>query len=217
MKFKVGDKVRVIRKVKKENGWNNCWIDGSMDQSIGHDFYVKEIDPSHGIRLSNNDGYVSYAFPPSSLILLPECDTKKPTPFEAPNYSEKPSYVVENVKYQYLTADKWEICENPKLKDLCVSISTEIDYVENQVFWSVSYKHPKDQFNKTAARKSLFFKNEYSLSVGKEFTHTEIVFKILSYILYESESVKTLLTAEYKEFVWVLISRYMYLNNEKRA
>ena len=215
MKFKIGDKVRVIRRIDSENGWNNAWV-AKMSESIGRDFYVTQVDSSSGIRLRAVDGYgnVSYAYPPSSLILLPEFETKKCTPFEAPNYLKETEIMMKNVKYQYLTADKWESCENPKLKDLCISLSTEVDYVADQVFWSVSFKHPKDQFNKAIARQSLIRKPEYALSLGKKFSHIEIVFKILTGILYESESK---LTDDYKEFVWVLINRYISLINEKRA
>lgn len=215
MKFKIGDKVRVIRRVDSENGWNNCWVSG-MSESIGRDFYVTEVGSSLGVRLSDGVGYgnLSYAYPPSALILLPEFETKKCTPFEAPNYSEELNIWLKSVKYQYLTADKWESCENPKLKDLCISLLTEVDYDAGAVFWSVSFKHPKDQFNKAIARQSLLTKQEYVLPLGKKFSHTEIVFKILSYILYTLESK---LTDDYKEFVWVLINRYISLINDKRA
>ena len=62
--LKIGDRVRVVRKVEKEDGWANSWSK-YMDNRIGREFIVKEISEL-GIRLD------IYNFPPSSLEAL-EC------------------------------------------------------------------------------------------------------------------------------------------------
>lgn len=61
MNFKIGDKVRVVRRVEEEEGWNNDWVD-SMDGYIGENSIIVQIR-STGIRLASS----FYNFPPSSL------------------------------------------------------------------------------------------------------------------------------------------------------
>ena len=62
IKLKVGDKVQIYRRVRKEECWINCWI-YSMDAYIGGEFMVSYIHPEDGVYLSNN----LYGWPPSSL------------------------------------------------------------------------------------------------------------------------------------------------------
>ena len=64
--FKVGDKVRVVKKVEQENGWRNSWVD-DMDELLGKTFTINMIDES-GIFFEDSH----YEFPPSSLELVTE-------------------------------------------------------------------------------------------------------------------------------------------------
>ena len=64
--FKVGDWVKVVRKVEeRSNDFNNCWSD-DMDKFIGKVCEVIEID-DRGIRLYSNNFKHSFKFPPKSL------------------------------------------------------------------------------------------------------------------------------------------------------
>ena len=64
--FQVGDKVRVVRKVEKEKGWDNSWVD-SMDSIIGRLRTIKDIR-SGGVYFEE----VGMGFPPSALELIPK-------------------------------------------------------------------------------------------------------------------------------------------------
>ena len=64
--FKIGDKVRVVKKVEHENGWGNKWLHG-MDKLIGATFTIGSID-EYGIGFKG----LHYGFPPSSLELVTE-------------------------------------------------------------------------------------------------------------------------------------------------
>lgn len=62
--FKVGDEVRVVRKVETEAGWLNGWI-SDMNSHIGKKYRIDKIDKT-GVYFSTS----SYGFPPSSLELV---------------------------------------------------------------------------------------------------------------------------------------------------
>ena len=62
IKLQPGDKVQIYRRVRKEKGWVNCWVD-SMDAYIGEEFVVSYLHPEGSVYLSNN----MYGWPPSSL------------------------------------------------------------------------------------------------------------------------------------------------------
>lgn len=66
MNFQVGDKVRVVKRVEEEEGWENDWVD-SMDGYIGESSLIVQIS-SMGIRLESS----FYRFPPSSLEKVDE-------------------------------------------------------------------------------------------------------------------------------------------------
>ena len=76
--FKVGDKVRVVKRVEWQNGWDNAWVD-AMDNTIGHEFEIKEISHtgvyfqrhSGSDPVKNDMGY-TYGFPSDSLELVEE-------------------------------------------------------------------------------------------------------------------------------------------------
>lgn len=53
--LKVGDTVKVLRKVKdKEGGWDNVWDEDDMDDSIGEELTIESFSiHAHGITLSN--------------------------------------------------------------------------------------------------------------------------------------------------------------------
>lgn len=65
--FKVGDKVRIVRKVEKEDGWENGWtyvMDGRVGD--GSDYTISQIN-EHGVRFEE----VPLGWPPGSLELAP--------------------------------------------------------------------------------------------------------------------------------------------------
>ena len=66
--FKVGDVVRVVKRVEKENGWDNQWIP-EMDEFIGGEFVV-ENENFRGISLLDDGNGLWFRFPPSSLELV---------------------------------------------------------------------------------------------------------------------------------------------------
>lgn len=66
VEFKVGDRVRVARKVLKEVGWVNQWID-AMDEYIGNEHVIRGID-AQGIFLSGS----SFGWPASALDIVPD-------------------------------------------------------------------------------------------------------------------------------------------------
>lgn len=68
--FKVGDRVRVIERVDKEDGWINSWTP-SMDIAIGKEFFILEIKSTRGIRLGRGEGDMgAWLYPPSCLELV---------------------------------------------------------------------------------------------------------------------------------------------------
>ena len=73
--LKVGNKVKIIKRVDKEKGWDNDWV-SSMDGAIGKEFVIEEVRLHQGMVLGGEDpSVVGYGFPPSSLELVNE-DTK---------------------------------------------------------------------------------------------------------------------------------------------
>lgn len=71
--FKVGDKVRVVRKIEGHtNGWNNTWI-AIMDAAIGKTAIVGRHCGSLGLKLQfeSVDGFASEcSYPPEALELV---------------------------------------------------------------------------------------------------------------------------------------------------
>ncbi len=63
-KFKKGDKVKVVKKILKEHGWNNAWV-SDMDKFIGHIYTVSSVD-KFGVHFNSSN----FGFPPSSLELI---------------------------------------------------------------------------------------------------------------------------------------------------
>lgn len=63
---KVGDKVRIVRKVTEQEGWDNSWIQ-DMDWFVGHDvaYKVYAVSPN-GYRL---DG-IRYSWPSDALEVI---------------------------------------------------------------------------------------------------------------------------------------------------
>ncbi len=76
-RFKVGDVVKITKRVEEELGWDNCWL-SEMDYTIGEECIIKQIS-NEGIKLEA----MTYSYPPSCLELI---STKQ------------------KVKFQYLTA-----------------------------------------------------------------------------------------------------------------
>lgn len=79
-KFKVGQEVRVVKRVKQEDGWDNMWLTGVMDIFISDSRF-------HTIVKISKDGYyfgnepTAYGFPEGSLeakpIVFPRLDIEE--------------------------------------------------------------------------------------------------------------------------------------------
>ena len=61
IKLNIGDKVQVYRKVTKEKGWNNAWVD-TMDSTIGMVGTVTAIT-DNGVKITAS----YYSYPSTSL------------------------------------------------------------------------------------------------------------------------------------------------------
>ena len=71
VKFTVSDRVKIIKKIEKEKGWESSWVK-EMDAWIGVEGKILIVDPINGyyvFSISLNDGWW---FPPSSLELVEE-------------------------------------------------------------------------------------------------------------------------------------------------
>lgn len=111
------------------------------------------------------------------------------------------------VKYQYLKGPDFSV--DKLYKDLCITISTELDKCETNdmnVIWAVSFKNPKDKYDKKIARLSVDSQNPKTLFLGKKYSRDEIVMKILADLLYNG----SFLSKEYQQFVTYLIYKYSY-------
>lgn len=77
--FKVGDKVRVVKKVTQEDGWYNSWTN-TMDTYVGKEYVVIDVGFNGiGVGVGLNIYEVSsYHFPPSSLELVENPTSIKP-------------------------------------------------------------------------------------------------------------------------------------------
>jgi len=63
-KFKVGQKVKVIRKIKYWNGVS--WNSGQMDNTIGKVYTIVQVDEKYGYQLQTHNIY-GYWYPLESL------------------------------------------------------------------------------------------------------------------------------------------------------
>jgi hypothetical protein len=198
MNFGKGDLVEVIKRVDQENGWDNSW--GSyMNLAMGQEFTVDRVDNTGIYFVSNNDDKLSdYGFPPSSLKLIDEFVQAKP---------EIKTEIDPVIKYQYLkgtdfyTIDGWA-------DNLCLTIATKIKtskvHSDKTVEWTVAFKHPNDQFNKSLARDAVNSKIPKRLFLGKRYSRDEIVGKILADLVYNDY----FLSDEYRRFVRLLLKTY---------
>jgi hypothetical protein len=200
VEFKAGDRVRVVKKVKQQNGWRNSWV-FDMDNSIGNEYVIDSID-EHGVYLAvgYGDSIRGLGFPTNSLELVyQEPVTAKP---------ETKTEIDPVIKYQYLkgsdfyTIDGWA-------DNLCLTIATKIKtskvHSDKTVEWSVSFKHPRDQFDKVLARESVNRKIPKLLFLGKRYSRDEIVAKILADLVYNDY----FLSDEYRKFVRLLLLNYI--------
>ena len=65
MVFKKGDKVRVVKQVINEDGWENSWTN-RMDKAIGKELTVDMVLEESGVYFEEKE-FDGYGFPPSSL------------------------------------------------------------------------------------------------------------------------------------------------------
>lgn len=200
VEFKAGDRVRVVKKVKQQNGWRNSWV-FDMDNSIGNEYVIDRID-EYGVYLAvgYEDSIHYLGFPTNSLELVyQEPVTAKP---------ETKTEIDPVIKYQYFkgsdfyTIDGWA-------DNLCLTIATKIKtskvHSDKTVEWSVSFKHPRDQFDKVLARESVNGKIPKLLFLGKRYSRDEIVAKILADLVYNDY----FLSDEYRKFVRLLLLNYI--------
>lgn len=199
VEFKAGDRVRVVKKVQQQNGWLNSWV-SSMDDSIGNEYVIARID-EYGVffTVGYDDSIQGLGFPTNSLELVyQEPVTAKP---------EIKTEIDPVIKYQYLkgsdfyTIDGWA-------DNLCLTIATKIKtskvHSDKTVEWTVAFKHPNDQFNKSLARDAVNSKIPKRLFLGKRYSRDEIVGKILADLVYNDY----FLSDEYRRFVRLLLKTY---------
>ena len=200
VEFKVGDRVRVVKKVRQQNGWRNSWV-FDMDNSIGNEYVIARID-EHGVFFSvgYEDSIQGLGFPTNSLELVyQEPVTAKP---------ETKTEIDPVIKYQYFkgsdfyTIDGWA-------DNLCLTIATKLKAStftgEKTIEWSVSFKHPRDQFDKVLARESVNGNIPKLLFLGKRYSRDEIVAKILADLVYNDY----FLSDKYRKFVRLLLLNYI--------
>jgi hypothetical protein len=186
-KFKIGDKVRIVRKIELENGWKNEWLP-EMDIQIntGLVFTINKIS-QEGVYFTEFSG-CRLGYPLSSLELV-----------------ETNSVVTRNKNYQYLNGAK--LGSGGPLTDLCLTIATTITKYsdgEARVDWAVAFKHPKDKFNKELARCAVESRETKELLLQKGFDRNDIVFKILCDLTYH----EAFLSDQYKKYVLFLVAKY---------
>lgn len=78
MKFMVGDRVKLLRKVRtRARGWRNSWVSGMDDAvgKIGTVTYVDDLPHDVMVRFSGLD--VDYGYPDFALKLMPKVKRKK--------------------------------------------------------------------------------------------------------------------------------------------
>ncbi|HNW88223.1 MAG TPA: hypothetical protein PKN48_01040 [Bacteroidales bacterium] len=70
MKFKVNDKVMVIKKIESlSDGWEGEWVSG-MDKHIGKEYVIRMCGGVYGYLLSTlSNGTIIYWFPETALEL----------------------------------------------------------------------------------------------------------------------------------------------------
>jgi hypothetical protein len=197
VEFKVGDRVRVVKKVQQQNGWRNSWV-SIMDDAIGNEYVINRID-EHGVffTVGYENSIHGLGFPTNSLELVyQEPVTAKP---------ETKTEIDPVIKYQYFRGPDYSGMYN----GLCLTIATKIKTSKydngNTVEWAVSFKHPRDQFNKVLARESVNGKIPKLLFLGKRYSRDEIVAKILADLVYNDQ----FLSKEYREYVRFLLLNYI--------
>jgi hypothetical protein len=194
--FKVGDKVRVVRRIERENGWKNGWLpEMNMAINTSYVFTISEICPEgcyfkrdwNESSVLGIHGY-SLGYPLSSLELV-----------------STPSKMIVNKNYQYLNGAK--LGSGGPLSDLCLTIATTITKYPDgsaKVDWTVAFKHPKDKFNRELARNAVESRETKELLLQKGFNRNEIVFKILCDLVYH----EAFLSDQYKKYVLFLVAQY---------
>lgn len=63
--FKEGDRVKVLRTVFEEPGWDNVWVD-EMNDAVGNVYTVSYVNEA-GVHFVEQIDNFTYGFPPSSL------------------------------------------------------------------------------------------------------------------------------------------------------
>ena len=194
--FKVGDRVQVVRKIERENGWKNSWLpEMNMAINTGYVFTISEICPEgcyfkrdwNESSVLGTQGF-GLGYPLSSLELVSAA-----------------SKMTVNKNYQYLNGAK--LGSGGPLSDLCLTIATTITKYPDgsaKVDWAVAFKHPKDKFNRELARNAVESRETKELLLQKGFNRNEIVFKILCDLVYH----EAFLSDQYKKYVLFLVAQY---------
>ena len=194
--FKVGDKVRVVRKIERENGWKNGWLpEMNIAINTGYVFTISEICPEgcyfkrdwNESSVLGTQGF-GLGYPLSSLELVSAA-----------------SKMTVNKNYQYLNGAK--LGSGGPLSDLCLTIATTITKYPDgsaKVDWAVAFKHPKDKFNRELARNAVESRETKELLLQKGFNRNEIVFKILCDLVYH----EAFLSDQYKKYILFLVAQY---------
>ncbi len=103
LEFKVGDKVKVVRKVEQEDGWGDDWV-FNMTDSINLTGEVINVSKTQGVRVQFDDDYY-WNFPPSSLELVQE-EEQSSESFTEYNVVSKPKHYMlfpeKNIEVRHL-------------------------------------------------------------------------------------------------------------------
>lgn len=194
-KFKVGDRVRVVEKIEEQNGWKNSWVkDMDLLVNDGKTYIIDNINDS-GIYFNiQDDKFMRYGYPELSLELAEDC----PCCEELISIPNSEFNINRGTKYQYLTHG-----------DICIAIATTIRANKKGdaiVDWAVSFKNPKDQFNKRIAREAIATRGTKRLVVESGYSRSLIIAKILADLLYNIEN----LSSDYQWYVTYLLREYTH-------
>lgn len=124
------------------------------------------------------------------------------------------------IKYQYIRPTSLQVAMFPKLKNLCITVATDLvkqDEKHTKCFFKVVFKHPKDLFCKKEAHKAISECGQFpepspfsgSFLVDNTYTRNEILSKIL-YHVYINE---VYLTSFYKQYIKVLLVDSSFFNH----
>lgn len=122
MKFKVGDRVKIVRKVEYQDGWNDCWLE-KMDSYVDDNLVYTILSLDYfGIKLKERD----YYWPSDALELVEDkmIDLNKKYRTRC-GYEVKLFEQIDNKIFGAFKTDVWNIC-TWSLDGTCASLSYQL-------------------------------------------------------------------------------------------